>query len=93
MTPQEEKQLLEKLKAWRTESYEATKKYRAEAKVHKRYFAGEQLPADVMAVLENREQPVEWENTYKLPCDTIGRTTISKYYKINLFAVRVKTTI
>ncbi len=65
MTPQEEKSLVEKLKAWRTESYEATKKYREEAKGHKRYFAGEQLPADVMSVLENREQPVEWENTYK----------------------------
>lgn len=65
MTPQEEKQLVEKLKAWRTESYEATKKYREEAKVHKRYFAGEQLPADVMAIIESRDQPVEWENTYK----------------------------
>lgn len=47
------------------ESYELSIQSRREANEHRRYYEGDQLPPDVLAVLQSRGQPIQWENTYK----------------------------
>lgn len=47
------------------ESYELSRQIRREAAEHRRYYEGDQLPPDVLAVLQSRGQPIQWENTYK----------------------------
>ena len=47
------------------ESYELSTQNRREAQEHRRYYEGDQLPPDVLAVLQSRGQPIQWENTYK----------------------------
>ncbi|MEW5833023.1 MAG: hypothetical protein AB1763_09330 [Campylobacterota bacterium] len=47
------------------ESYELSIQARREAAEHRRYYEGDQLPPDVLAVLQSRSQPIQWENTYK----------------------------
>lgn len=47
------------------ESYELSTQIRREAAEHRRYYEGDQLPPDVLAVLQSRSQPIQWENTYK----------------------------
>lgn len=61
----QESALLEKLKKQRDEAYYQTEDYRDIGRKIKRYFKGDQLPADVIAQLQGRDQPIEWENIIK----------------------------
>jgi len=56
---------IERLKDFRDESLEAHSWCRDEAKEHKAYFDGDQLPEDVIDRLTSRGQPLKWENQYK----------------------------
>lgn len=83
---------LEMLKKFRDESLELLSHSREEARVHRSYFRGDQLPDDVIDKLTSREQPLKWENIYKKlgskilglkilnrqEMDVIGRQTIDK---------------
>ncbi|MDD2267449.1 hypothetical protein [Sulfuricurvum sp.] len=48
-----------------TESYELSRDWRANANKHRRYFDGDQLDPETIAVLSSRGQPIQWENQYK----------------------------
>lgn len=75
----EESALLAKLRKQRDEAYYQTEGYREEGKKIKRYFKGDQLPADVIAQLQGREQPIEWENVIKKIANKVmGLKSISK---------------
>lgn len=62
----EESALLDKLSKQRDEAYYTTETYRELGRKIKRYFKGDQLPQDVIAQLQSREQPIEWENVIKI---------------------------
>ncbi|MDR2034263.1 MAG: hypothetical protein LBP89_06505 [Helicobacteraceae bacterium] len=47
------------------ESIDAGKASKDEARKHYRYYYGDQLPQDVLAVLQRRGQPIRWENEYR----------------------------
>lgn len=75
----EESALLEKLKKQRDEAYYQTEDYRDEASRIKKYFKGDQLPAEVIAELQGRDQPLEWENIIKKIANKImGLKSLSK---------------
>lgn len=75
----EESLLLEKLKKQRDEAYYQTQDYRDEAQRIKKYFKGDQLPAEVIAELQGRDQPIEWENIIKKIANKImGLKSLSK---------------
>jgi hypothetical protein len=38
---------------------------REEARTHYRYYYGDQLPVSALRILQDRGQPVRWENEYR----------------------------
>jgi hypothetical protein len=68
---------LRQLKAWLTESYELTKASKAEGRMHRQYYKGEQLSREVLETLKSRGQPELWINTYQM----IGNKVVG--YKID----------
>lgn len=75
----EESVLLDKLKKQRDEAYYQTEDYRDLGRKIKSYFKGDQLPADVIAQLQGRDQPLEWENVIKKIANKVmGLKSLSK---------------
>jgi hypothetical protein len=75
----EETALLEKLSKQRDEAYYVTQSYRENGRKIKKYFKGDQLPEDVIAQLQGRDQPLEWENVIKKIANKVmGLKSLSK---------------
>lgn len=81
--------LLNRLKLYRDESEYYTKDSRELAKKIKRYYKGEQLPRDVITVLEDRGQPLLWENIIKKIINKIMGLKASTKQEMSVFARRV----
>ena len=77
--------LLEKLKAQVAESIYFTKTSKANAKKITAYIKGDQLPSDVKALLDEREQPYMWENILKKIDSKIAGLKISSKQSIQAF--------
>ena len=75
----EESALLSKLSKQRDEAYYQTEDCRDLGRKIKKYFKGDQLPQDVIAELQSREQPLEWENIIKKIANKVmGLKSLSK---------------
>lgn len=75
----EETALLDKLTKQRDEAYYETEVYRDLGAKIKKYFKGDQLPEDIIAQLQGRDQPIEWENIIKKIANKImGLKSLSK---------------
>ncbi len=81
--------ILNKCTRQRQESYDKTKEFRDEAKRIKRYAKGKMLDDDIIAVIEGRDQPVEWENTIKKISNKVMGLKILDKKEINAFGKRV----
>ncbi len=58
-------ELLNKLEAWQRESIDIHRGSRIEARESYEYLRGNQLPDDVIWELQQRGQPISWENAYQ----------------------------
>lgn len=81
--------LLDRLKLYKEESEHYTSASRKLAKKVKKYYKGEQLPEDVITVLEDRGQPVLWENIIKKIINKIMGLKSSTKQEMAVFARRV----
>jgi len=77
--------LLEKLKAQVAESIYFSKRSKLNAKKITAYIKGDQLPHDVKALLDEREQPYMWENILKKIDSKIAGLKISSKQSIQAF--------
>jgi hypothetical protein len=82
--------ILETLKKQKKESYERTRESREEALKIKKYFRGEQLPDDVIAIISGRDQPLEWENIVKKIANKIMGLKLLSKQEINVFGRQVE---
>lgn len=85
----ERTRILNKLTRSRQESYDKTKSYREECRKIKRYAKGDMLADDIVAVIEGRDQPVEWENTIKKISNKVMGLKILNKQEVNAFARQI----
>ncbi|GHS87910.1 hypothetical protein FACS189487_04980 [Campylobacterota bacterium] len=67
-----------------------TKESREEAGKHYDYYYGDQLPPAVMNVLQQRGQPVRWENEYRKIASKIEGYKIQQRQEIRVVARQVE---
>lgn len=90
LSESEKSYILETLKKQKKESLDRTKDSRDEAIKIKKYFRGEQLPEDVIAIISGRDQPIEWENIVKKIANKVMGLKLLSKQEINVFGRQVE---